>query len=109
MADDDEFFSDESLVILTSNTEVDAFEWSEYIENHWDDLKQRNAKILILAGIHGNPDGKLGNEDNDLLEDYQRQIDYFTGDECDNLTIKNDIENFNIKVSITYLHLSFLL
>ena len=58
--DDDEYFSAEGCAIITSNNEVDAFEWSEYIENNWNRLKQKNAKILVLAGIHGEPTGKLG-------------------------------------------------
>ena len=91
----EECFSSEGMVIITSNNEVDAYEWSVYIENNWDSLKQQNAKILVLAGIHGVSSGKLGDADPDLLTDYQRQIDYFTSE---NEKISNDIKILNIKV-----------
>jgi hypothetical protein len=57
------FFTAEGLVIITSKDEVSAFQWRKYVEKNWDDLKQKNAVILILAGIHGKQDGKLGNPD----------------------------------------------
>ena len=63
-----------------------------------------NAVILILAGIHGRQDGKLGNPDLGLLEDYQGQIDYFMGKSKKQPPEKigRDISNLNIQVSIVW-------
>ena len=98
------FFTAEGLVIITSKDEVSAFQWRKYIEKNWDDLKQKNAVILILAGIHGKQDGKLGNPDLGLLEDYQGQIDYFMGKSKKQPPEKigRDISNLNIQVSIVW-------
>ena len=60
---------------------------------------QPKSKLLVLAGIHGNQDGKLGDPDLNLLKDYQRQIDYFMGKNVKKtppLKIKQDIEDKNI-------------
>ena len=96
------FFTAEGLVIITSKDEVSAFQWRKYIEKNWDDLKQKNAVMLILAGIHGKQDGKLGNPDLGLLKDYQGQIDYFMGKSKKQPPekIRRDISNLNIQVSI---------
>ena len=98
----DRFFSSENLAIITSKDEVDAFQWRKYIEKNWDDLKQKDAKLLVLAGIHGKQDGRLGSTDMGLLKDYQRQIDYFMGKSTKKQPpkkISHDIENLKIKVS----------
>ena len=94
----------EGLVIITSKDEVSAFQWRKNIEKNWDDLKQKNAVILILAGIHGKQDGKLGNPDLGLLKDYQGQIDYFMGESKKQPPekIRRDISNLNIQVSIVW-------
>ena len=43
----DPFFTAENnLAIITSKDEVDAFQWRKYIEKNWDDLKQKDAKLL---------------------------------------------------------------
>ena len=75
----EKFFTNENLVIITSKDEVDAFQWKKYLETNWERLIRKNAKILVLAGIHGEKDGQLGNLDHNLFEDYQRQIKYFMG------------------------------
>ena len=96
------FFTAEGLEIITSKDEVSAFQWRKYIEKNWDDLKQKNAVMLILAGIHGKQDGKLGNPDLGLLKDYQGQIDYFMGKNKKKQPpeeISCDISNLNIQVS----------
>ena len=96
------FFTAEGLVIITSKDEVSAFQWRKYVEKNWDDLKQKHAVMLILAGIHGKQDGKLGNPDLGLLKDYQGQIDYFMGKSKKKQPpekISRDISNLNIQVS----------
>ena len=96
------FFTAEGLVIITSKDEVSAFQWRKYIEKNWDDLKQKSAVMLILAGIHGKQDRKLGNPDFGLLKDYQGQIDYFMGKNRKKQPpekISRDISNLNIQVS----------
>ena len=96
----DKFFTAESLAIITSKDEVDAFQWKKYIEKNWNRLMQKDTKLLVLAGIHGNQDGKLGDPDLNLLKDYQRQIDYFMGKSLKKqppLNIRQDMEVKNIE------------
>ena len=106
----EKFFTTESLVIITSKDEVDAFQWKKYIEKNWNRLIQRNSKLLVLAGIHGNQDGKLGDPDMNLLKDYRRQIDYFMGKNLKKQpppNIKQDIEEKNIEFVLEDVSSSF--
>ena len=67
-------FSVESLVIISSNTAIQAHEWRNYLKEKWSTFCRQDARILILAGIHGNHDGKLGAEDEGLYDDNLGQV-----------------------------------
>ncbi len=104
------FFTAESLVIITSKDEVDALQWKKYMEKNWDRLMQKNSKLLVLAGIHGEQDGKLGHLDVDLLQDYRRQIDYFMGKNAKKKPphqISQDIKEKNIQFALEDVSKSF--
>ena len=70
----EEVFTAEHLVIITSQIAIDALQWRKYMSDHWSRLTRRDATILVLAGIHGEDDGAVGEEDAGLLKDYQKQI-----------------------------------
>ena len=91
-------FSAEKKVIITSNDQVDAYQWRPYILKNWDNLMlQKDTKVLVLAGIHGKQDGVLGNPDVKLLDDYRRQIKYLMGKKVKK-KIQQDIKDYNISV-----------
>ena len=69
-------FKTEQLVIVTSKIAIDHLEWRKYMLQNWSKLMRPKSKCLVLAGIHGNPDGSLGDPDSGLLNDYQRQIQF---------------------------------
>ena len=59
-----EVFHNEKLVIISSNEKISMFTWSIYLRKNWDRLMKENTRLLVLAGVHGNMDGRLGkNED----------------------------------------------
>ena len=70
----EEVFTAEDLVIITSQIAIDALQWRKYMTDHWARLTRRDATVLVLAGIHGEDDGEIGEEDPGLLKDYQKQI-----------------------------------
>ena len=63
----EDVFTAENLVIITSKIEIDHLQWRKYFMENWTKLVRKNSKILVLAGIHGVHDGKLGNLDKALL------------------------------------------
>ena len=69
-------FTAEGCVILTSTIGIDSYQWQKYFCNKWNNLMKPNAKVLVLAGIHGHKDGKLGLVDDGLLGEYEHQIDF---------------------------------
>ena len=52
-------FKTEQLVIVTSKIAIDHLEWRKYMLQNWSKLMRPKSKCLVLAGIHGNPDGSL--------------------------------------------------
>ena len=69
-------FNIENFVIITSNIEIDSLQWQKHFRNNWNQLIRPNSKVLVLAGIHGCKDGKLGSVDDGLLGEYERQIQF---------------------------------
>jgi len=69
-----EAFSDENFVIITSNKAISAREWTMYLVENWDKLTKKNSKIVVMVGIHGYQDGRLGHVDKGLLSDNKGQI-----------------------------------
>ena len=67
-------FTAEHLVIITSDDEIEAPQWRKYLITNWDKLTRKNAKLLILAGIHGGEEGEIGPSDDGLLKDNIKQI-----------------------------------
>ena len=75
-----EVFHNEKLVIISSNEKISMFTWSVYLSKNWDRLMKENTRLLVLAGVHGNMDGRLGkNEDKErdnFVKDSEGQIQF---------------------------------
>ena len=62
-------YTAEHLVIITSNYENSAREWRTYLNERWNELVRNNSRILVLAGVHGTNQGKVGDNDPGLFQD----------------------------------------
>ena len=67
-------FNTENSVIITSKKPIDCLEWGDFMIEKWNELMRKDSKLLVLAGIHGEENGKIGKADKGLLEDYKCQI-----------------------------------
>ena len=77
--------------ILLNNGEVTAREWRAYIAKNWKELTHNlsNCYIVILAGRHGNEDGKIGPEDDSIRRHHEEQIQLL---QSNNPDVRNDME-----------------
>ena len=82
-------FTSENFVIITSNIEIDSLQWQKYFQNNWSQLIRPNTKVLVLAGIHGGKDGKLGSVDEGLFGEYEHQIQFLKRKYKEDLYKKN--------------------
>ena len=69
-------FTAENFAIITSNVEIDSLQWQKYFQDNWNQIIRTNTKVLVLAGIHGGKDGRVGSVDVGLFEEYERQIKF---------------------------------
>ena len=78
MASSDENVKNDKLTIFTSSKTVDPPEIRKYIINHWDEISVRleNATVLFIGGVHGDPNGALGDEDEHLWESLEKQVSF---------------------------------
>ena len=74
--DDHTAFASEHLVVITSKVAIDALQWRQYMIDNWTKLMRRNSKLLVLAGVHGDHHGKIGDSDKGLYGDFQRAITF---------------------------------
>ena len=91
-----EEFAAEGCVILTSKIAIDCYQWRKDLESRWGKIMRPNSKLLVLAGIHGGPRGKLGQADFGLLDDYERHVKFLKNkynDEIANKNIEIVVEN----------------
>ena len=47
-------------VVISTTERIDMRTWRKYLASHWDRLMPENTRLLVLAGIHGMKDGRLG-------------------------------------------------
>ena len=60
-------------MIITANEAVAMFDWGDYILKEWDRLMKENTKLLVLAGVHGTEDGKVGSDDKRFISHSEKQ------------------------------------
>ena len=72
---DPESFGAQNDVIVVSRDEVESPEWFSYICRNGEHLTSRkNARILVLAGVHGASDGGMGEPDEELFQEAEGQV-----------------------------------
>ena len=94
-----EIFHNENLVIISSSEKINMMQWKDYVHDNWDRLIKENSRLLVLAGVHGGEDGRLGrNEDRGkeaFVETSIRQIKLLKGD------FQPEIEEKNVSFEVT--------
>ena len=92
-------FQDENLVIISSNERINMLQWGEHLEENWDRLMKENTRLLVLAGVHGKEDGKLGGNEirgkDNFVEDSKMQVGRLTKKFMEDIKKKNI--NFEVR------------
>ena len=96
MSNTEGVFTSEYCVVIKSQIAIDAIQWRKYIIDNWPHLTRENSIILVLSGVHGAPDGQVGDADEGLMRDYQRQVDFLKYHKRS--PIKDDIERKSIQI-----------
>ena len=86
-----EVFSIEGLVIITSNDQINMLEWRKYLENNWAKFSKYKACLLVLAGIHGEEEGKMGKNDYSFVRTSEKQIEKLKKDKAKDIK-ENEME-----------------
>ena len=78
-------FKDDHLVIITAKEKVTMPNWGDFILKEWDRLMKENTKLLVLAGVHGDEDGKVGSDDKRFISHSEKQKGRFMRTEVSKL------------------------
>ena len=66
----------ESQAVISLESRLSAKHWREYVEQQWDELTQGitgDFRLMVMAGVHGNPNGEVGPEHAKNLKDCNNQ------------------------------------
>ena len=73
-------FHEESLVIVSSNEKISMMKWRGHLKENWERLMKENTRLLVLAGVHGKEDGRLGENEvegkDNFVKDSEGQIEF---------------------------------
>ena len=64
-------WQNESQAVISLVSPVSAKHWGEYVEEHWAELTQGitgQIRLMVLAGIHGDPYGNVGDDANNVQD-----------------------------------------
>ena len=72
-------FAEEKRVIISSKDRISMRQWRTHLMSNWERLMPENTRLLVLAGIHGQEDGRLGDREEPdkagFVEDCQKQVE----------------------------------
>ncbi len=88
-------FTVHSMVVITSNTAISMFSWKFYLLNNWNRIMKEDTHMLILGGIHGDEDGKLGPTEEWIEQEtlfYIKQLEEEKADDVRDYPIKFSYE-----------------
>ena len=74
----------EGQAVISLISTLSAKHWREYVEEQWDTLTQGitgTIRLMILAGVHGSPKGKVG-PDAKNIKDCNKQAVIFLSQSC---------------------------
>ena len=91
-------FHEENLVIISSNEKINMMRWSSHLKNNWERLMKENTRLLVLAGVPGEKDGRLGANEvegrDNFVKDSEGQLELLKKD------FTRDIEKKNIMFAV---------
>ena len=64
-------WQNEGHAVLSVISTLSAKHWKEYVEDHWTELTQGitgKIRLMVLAGIHGDPYGNVGDDANNVQD-----------------------------------------
>ena len=73
---EDPKFHVENDTIITTKDEITVQEVFNYLSKNLDKFRV-GSQFTIICGVHGYPDGKLGEGDLDLVSDYHAMLEWF--------------------------------
>ena len=76
----DERINVENNVILTTKDEITVQQTFNYLSKNLDKFRV-GTEFVVVCGVHGSPDGKLGESDEDFLYDYEMMNRWFKNHE----------------------------
>ena len=91
-------FHEENLVIISSNEKINMMRGRSHLKENWERLMKENTRLLVLAGVHGKEDGRLGEngvegKDN-FVKDSEGQVEFLKD------KFGNDIQKKNISFAV---------
>ena len=72
-------FSNFNAAVLLNKEKVEVVQWQNYFKDNWKTITaylEQNAKIVIIAGRHGNYDGKTceGRPEERILKNHENLV-----------------------------------
>ena len=72
-------FSNFNAAVLLNKEKVEVVQWQNYFKDNWKTITaylEQNAKIVIIAGRHGNYDGKTceGRPEELIVMNHERMV-----------------------------------
>ena len=69
----------EKYVIISASDRITMRQWRTHLASDWEKLMPENTRLLMLAGIHGQEDGRLGDredpDEDDFVKDCHKQVE----------------------------------
>ena len=91
-------FHEENLVIISSNERINMMRWRSHLKKNWERLMKENTRLLVLAGVHGKEDGRLGENEvegkDNFVKDSEGQVEFLKE------KFENDIQKKNISFAV---------
>ena len=56
------------LVIISFDDPIEMVKWRMHLVKNWTKHMKENTKLLVLTGVHGHQDGKLGDFDQNFVK-----------------------------------------
>ena len=89
--------SNPNVAVLLNKERVEVVEWQNYLKENWETITaylEQNAKIVIIAGRHGNYDGKTceGRPEEFILKNHENLV----GQKLLSLCVLNTVLVYNV-------------
>ena len=70
-------WENECQAVISLGSRVTAMHWRQYVNQEWDELTKGitggEFRLMVMAGVHGKPNGEVGSEQAENLQDVKNQ------------------------------------